>query len=326
MRVLDSSDVRELVSLEDVIDSVTQAYRQLGAGTATDVPRENVRVSGLDGSFKSLPGASETAGAGGFFYTGGFPGDAASMTTLVYDPADGGLQAVIESDRLSWLRTGATSAVATDHCARPEAETLGLIGAGTYAESQLLGVAAVRDLDHVRVYSPTPDSREGFAERLSAHVDTTIEAVGSAKKAVGGADIVCTATTAGEAVFDGDSLAAGTHVNSIGSHYPEQREVDSQTVERARVVVDTLGRARKEEGEVLLPIAEEQLRWTDIVELGAVVTGDAAGRTSDKEVTLFTSGGIGVEYLLVASEVSARAIEAGVGTEIDLSPEADHLE
>jgi alanine dehydrogenase len=326
VRVLDSSHVRELVSLEDVIDSVTRAYRQLGSGTATDVPRENVRVSGLDGSFKSLPGASETAGAGGFFYTGGFPGDAATMTTLVYDPEDGGLQAVIESDRLSWLRTGATSAVATDHCARSDAEILGLIGAGTYAESQLLGVAAVRDLDQVRVYSPTPDSRQGFAARLSRQVDTTIEAVGSAEAAVGGADIVCTATTAGEPVFDGERLAAGTHVNSIGSHYPEQREVDSQTVERARVIADTLGRARKEEGELLLPIEEGHLGWTDILELGAVVTGDAAGRTSDQEVTLFTSGGIGVEYLLVAREVSERAAETEVGTEIDLSPEADHLE
>jgi alanine dehydrogenase len=313
------------MSVTDVIGSVTQAYRQLGAGTATDVPRENVRVASLEGSFKSLPGASETAGAGGFFYTGGFPGDAATMTTLVYDPEDGGLQAVIESDRLSWLRTGATSAVATDHCARPEAGRLGLIGAGTYAESQLLGVAAVRDLDHVQVHSPTPDSREEFAARVSTHVDATVEAVDSAETAVSGADIVCTATTASEPVFDGESLAAGTHVNAIGSHYPEQREVDARTVERARVVVDTLDRARKEEGEILLPIEEGRLQWTDVLELGEIVTGEAAGRTGNKQVTLFTSGGISVEYLLVAREVFERALEAGVGTEVELQPETDHL-
>jgi alanine dehydrogenase len=311
--------------MADVVDDVALAYRQLGEGTATDVPRENVRVAGLDGSFKSLPAASETAGAGGFFYTGGFPGDAATMATLVYDPDDGGLAAVIESDRLSWLRTGATSAVATDHCARADAATLGLIGSGTYAESQLLGVAHVRDLDRVRVFSPTKTSRESFAERLAPHVEAAIEPVDTAESAVADADVVCTATTADAPVFDGEDLAPGTHVNAIGTHYPEQREVDSRTVERARVVADTLDRARKEEGELLLPVAEGALSWDDVVELGAVVAGAEPGRTDEREITLFTSGGIGAEYLTVAYGVYERALAADAGTEVDLRLETDHL-
>lgn len=325
MRVLDSADVRDLVSMADVVDDVALAYRQLGEGTATDVPRENVRVAGLEGSFKSLPAASETAGAGGFFYTGGFPGDAATMTTLVYDPDDGGLAAVIESDRLSWLRTGATSAVATDHCARADATTLGLIGSGTYAESQLLGVDAVRELDRVRVFSPTKSNRESFAERLDSHVDAAIEPVGTAGSAVADADIVCTATTADEPVFDGDDLAPGTHVNAIGTHYPQQREVDSRTVERARVVADTRDRARKEEGELLLPIEDGVLSWEDVVELGEVVTETAPGRVDEREITLFTSGGIGAEYLTVAHGVYERALEVDAGTEVEFELEADHL-
>lgn len=325
MRVLDSADVRDLVSIGDVIDDVALAYRQLGDGTATDVPRENVRVAGLDGSFKSLPAASEAAGAGGFFYTGGFPGDGPTMTTLVYDPEDGGLAAVVESDRLSWLRTGATSAVATDHCAKGDAATLGLIGSGTYAESQLLGVAAVRDLDRVRVFSPTSANRESFAERLAPHVDAAIESVETAEAAVADAGIVCTATTASDPVFDGDALDPGTHVNAIGSHYPEQREVDARTVERARVVADTVARARKEEGELLLPIEAGRLSWNDVLELGDVVAGDVPGRTDEREITLFTSGGLGIEYLVVARGVYERARDADAGTEVGIAPEADHL-
>ena len=247
------------------------------------------------------------------------------MTTLVYGEDDGGLKAVVESDRLSWLRTGATSAVATDRCTRGDAATLGLIGSGKYAESQLLGVAAVRDLDAVRVFSPSEANRAAFAERMAPHVEATIDPVGSPGDAVADAGIVCTATTADEPVFDGNDLSLGTHVNAIGSHYPEQREVDARTVERARVIADTRDRARKEEGELLLPIEEGILAWEDVLELGAVVAGDAPGRRDGKEITLFTSGGIGVEYLVVAREVYERARDADAGTEIEVSPEADRL-
>lgn len=322
MRVLTGEDVAELSSMDHMVDAVEEAYRLLGTGAAADAPRETLRRPGLAGSFKSLPAAVEGVGAGGFFYTGGFPGESASMATLLFDPDDGGLAAVIESDRLSWLRTGATSAVATDRCAREDAATLGLIGSGKYARTQLTGVAAVRDLEAVRVYSPTREHCESFAAEFDGRLDATVRAVEDAAAAVGDAGVVCTATTAADPVFDGADLAAGAHVNAIGSHYPEDREVDGRTVERARVVVDSLARARKEEGELLLPAEAGRFDWADAVELGAVVAGDAPGRTGPGEVTLFTSGGIGAEYLLAGRAVYDRALEADAGVVVDVSAAA----
>lgn len=321
MRFLTGADVATLVEMDDVTDAVEEAYRLLGTDAATDAPRENVRAAGLPGSFKSLPAAADGVGAGGFFYTGGFPGEAASMTTLLFSPDDGGLVACIESDRLSWLRTGATSAVATDHCARADADTLGLLGSGKYARSQLTGVAAVRDLSTVRVYSPTRAHRERFAAEMDDEVVADVVPTSTSREAVADADVVCTATTADAPVFDGADLASGAHVNAIGSHYPDQREVDDRTVERARVIADSLSRARKEEGELLLPAEAGRFDWDEALELGAVVAGDVAGRTDANEVTLFTSGGLGVEYLLVGREVYDRAVASDTGTTLNIPME-----
>ena len=318
MRVLTGSDVADMASMSTMIDAVEEAYRLLGTDAAIDSPRETVAVPELAGSYKSLPAAARGVGSGGFYYTGGFPGESASMTTLLFDPADGGIVALIESGRLSWLRTGATSAVATDHCAPPGVDTLGLIGSGTYARTQLTGVAAVRNLDEVRVYSPTVEHRNGFVDEMADEVDAELRAVETPGAAVAGADVVCTATTATDPVFDGADLSTGAHINAIGSHYPDQREVDTATVEQSRVIADSVARAREEDGELLIPASQGRFSWNDAIDLGDIVVGDRPGRRSPDETTLFTSGGLGIEYLLAGRYVYDCAVEAGCGTELDV--------
>lgn len=259
MLALSSDDVAELATMDDVIGWVEESYRQLGADEATDFPRETLRAPTLEGNLKAMP-AVGPSGLGGYVYSGGFPdrpGEVFSKLGFVFDDADGRVLGVIHLDRLSWLRTGATSGVATEHAAREDARTLGLVGSGKQARSQLLAVAAVRDVETARVYSPTRANREAFAEEANAKTDVDVTPVGEAREAVAGCDVVCTATTSPEPVIDGDWLDPGTHVNAIGAHYPEQREVDTRTVRRSTVIVDSLARAKKEEGELLIP-AEEQ--------------------------------------------------------------------
>lgn len=326
MLFLTSEDVRELVDVADVIEFVEAAYEQLGSGAAADVPRETVRSPAVDGNLKSMP-ATGAAGLGGIFYTGGFgdrSDDVVSKLVAVFDDADGDLLCAIESDRLSWLRTGATSGVATDYCARADASVLGIVGAGKQARSQLLAVDAVRELEAVRVYARTPATREAFAAEMDDAVDPAVEAVERPEGAVAGCDVVCTATTSATPVFDGARLDPGTHVNAIGAHYPDQREVDTETVRRSRVIADSLARARKEEGELLVPAEEGAFDWAEAVELGDIVAGDEPGRADEAEITLMTSGGLSIEYLVTGRRVYERAREAGRGTELTV-PDAGRV-
>jgi len=318
MLFLTSRDVAALVTMTDVVEALEAGYAAHGRGEVADVPRENLRPPTGDGSLKAMPAAGPQ-GLGGILYTGGFrgrPEGTVSKLTVLFDGEHGDLACVIESDRLSWLRTGATSGVATDHLARDDVSRLGLVGSGRQARSQLLGVAAVRDLDEVVVYSPTRANRERFAAEMADRVDADVRPVSSARAAVEGSDVVCTATTSPEPVLDGEWLAPGTHVNAIGAHYPDQREVDEETVRRCRVVVDALDRARKEEGELIIPAGTGAFDWDDAVELGAVVAGDVPGREDEDETTLMTSGGLSMEYLVTGRLVYDRAVEAGVGTEL----------
>lgn len=323
MRALSSDDIAELVDIDDVIDSVEEAYRQLGAGEATDVPRENVYADAVEGNLKSMP-AVGPSGLGGYVYTAGFsdsPDDAFSKLGFVFDDEDGDMVGVVQLDRLSWLRTGATSGVATKYAAREDATRLGIIGSGKQARSQLLAVAAVRDIEQARVYSPTRENRVAFAEELSEKTDVDVLAVDRARDAVKGCDVVCTATTSPDPVLDGEWLDPGTHLNAIGAHYPDQREVDVQTVKRSTVIVDALNRAKKEEGELIVPADSGEFDWDDAIEMGDIVTGQVPGRRDDDEITYMTSGGLSIEVLVPARDVLEEALDAGVGTDVDLTNE-----
>lgn len=321
MLILDSTDVAELVDFDDVIRFVEDAYRQLGRGQFHDIPRENVPAPANDGELKTLMAAGP-AGFGVYCYTAGWSERTSDLfwnATIVFGADRGEMLCIIENNQLSWMRTGATSAVATDHCAVDCASTLGMIGAGRQARSQLLAIAAVRDLEAVSIYSPTEANRVKYANEMSEATGIPITTVDSAKQAVKGFDIVCTATTSDTPVIQGEWIDLGTHVNAIGSHYPGDREIDTRTVTRSRVVVDSLARAQKEEGELLIPASEGAFEWDSAVELGDIVAGKAPGRQRPDDITFMTSGALATEVLVVARNVYELAVAKGRGVSVEVS-------
>lgn len=321
MLLLTSQDVKELVTIEDVIKILEDGYEQHGCGEMTDISRENIRSPAIEGSLKSMPAAGPP-GLGGILYTGGWadrPSDAVSKLSVLFGDTHGELLCVVECDRLSWLRTGATSGVATDYCAPQDTSTLGIIGSGKQARSQLLAVDAVRDFAEVKVFSPTRANREQFASEMNDDVSMAVRPVADPRDAVSGCDVVCTATTANEPVFDGEWLDPGTHINAIGAHYPDQREVDTETVQRSKVIADALHRAQNEEGELIIPVEEGAFSWEDVTELGDVVCGAEEGRDSKEQVTLMTSGGLSMEYLVTTRGIYDRAKGKGVGTKFPVT-------
>jgi ornithine cyclodeaminase len=207
------------------------------------------------------------------------------------------------------VRTAAVSAVATRALARQDAKGLAILGAGVQARSHLEALPHVCELEWIRVWSPT----QANAESVAAESALEVEVAESAEAAVRGADIVVTATSSREPVVERGWLAAGAHVNAVGSSIPTTRELDTETMSEAALFCDARESLVNEAGDYLLAgIGPERIR----AELGEVLAGSAEGRRSDQELTVFKSLGLGVEDLAAAEHVYGRARAEGVGSTV----------
>jgi len=204
---------------------------------------------------------------------------------------------VFDGGALTGLRTAAVSGLATRHLARPDSRTLVLFGAGVQAATHLEGMRTERPVDRVWIVSRTEDRARALAVR-AAEIGLAAE-VGE-PRLVAEADLVCTCTTSAEPLFDGALLKSGAHVNAIGAYRPEARELDSETIRRGRIVVETREAALAEAGDLLIPIAEGSITEGAILaDLSEVVRG-ARVRTGPDDVTVFKSVGVAFEDLAVA--------------------------
>jgi ornithine cyclodeaminase/alanine dehydrogenase-like protein (mu-crystallin family) len=243
----------------------------------------------------------------------------AHFHVAVYDTQTGAMEALIEADRLGQLRTGAASGVATKYLAVPEAARLGVIGTGWQARSQVAAVCAVRPIESVEVYSRDAERRERFAAETASECHVEVRAVDSANAAVSEKDVVITATSSREPVFDGEVLAPGTHVNAIGSNHLKRAEIDVATVRRSAVIVcDSVEQCHIEAGDFVAALEEDALRWDQVLELSDVVDGRFPSRTSPEQITLFESLGLALEDVAMAGELIRRAREQGRGEALEI--------
>jgi alanine dehydrogenase len=324
---LTSEAVSGLATPAEYVDAVSDGYRQRGEGAPAE-PRTTL-VGGdppgmLTGYSAILP---ETGTMGGYTYAAGFASADAHFVLPLFDADTGEPLAVLDGARLNPFKTGATGAVGVDALARADAETLAVIGSGSQARGQLRATVTVRDFESVRVYSPTPEHREGFAAEMDDELAPAVRAVDSSAAAVDGADVVVTATRASEPVFDGDDLAPGAHVTAMGQYHPEKREIDAATVARATYVPDLRDRLDQDAGAYLLARQDGAIDDDHVhAELGEVVAGTEAGRTSDDAITVFDSGGTAIETVAAATLAYDRARERGLGREIEFAPASDAFE
>jgi ornithine cyclodeaminase/alanine dehydrogenase len=233
------------------------------------------------------------------------------FVVCLFDLAEGSLTAMIAADRLGRARTGAASGVAAKLLARPGARSIGLIGAGWQAGSQLEAIrAAVPSIDRVVVSSRTRERAETFAELYEAEV-------AESPSDAGGCDVVVTATTSKDPVLRGDWLHEGALVCAIGANDPRARELDAEVIARAKLVCcDSLENAQLESGDLIEPVAAGQLDWLEVQELHAIVAGELPGRQSADDVIVFKSNGIAAWDVALGTEVVRRARERGVGVEL----------
>jgi alanine dehydrogenase len=306
---LTETDVESVLAPLDAVEAVEGSFRRLAAGEVEILPRS--RLALVDGMLAVMAAADLGLGYAGVKSYAAVAGAGARFAVLLFESGRPELAAVIEADRLGRLRTGAASAVAARHLARPGARTLGVIGCGTQAETQVACLrAALPAIETVVAFCRTPERLRSFCDRVGAQP-------GESHRDAAEADVVVTITTSRDPVLRGDWLRPGALVCAAGANRPQARELDSAVLERAAFVCcDWLEQARLESGDLREPVEQGVLDWLEVHELHEVVAGQVTGRSSDDDVVVFKSNGIAAWDVAAAVAVLERARERGVGLEL----------
>jgi len=281
---------------------------RMARGAVENVPRRRLALD--DGSFAVMSAVDRELGyAGVKAYTA--TGGGAFFAVSLFDLRTGELAAVLEADTAGQRRTGAASGVAAKHLARRGASTLGVIGCGWQAESQVGAIrAALPAIERVLAYCRTPEHLQAFcakvgAEPAESHADAAAQ------------DVVVTVTTSRDPVLRGEWLRPGALVCAVGANDPRKRELDNVVLERASFVCcDSKENARLESGDLIDPVESGLLDWLEVHELHEVVAGTVPGRESDDDIVVFKSNGLAAWDVAIGAELVRRALERSVGTTV----------
>lgn len=323
---LSRGDVEAALTMEETMDAVEKAFGEFGVGTVTMPLRSVMRLEKNKGSVLVMPAHLESMGAIGVKVVSVYAENPAKHNlptiqgvVLLIDAKNGGILAIMDGAFLTAMRTGAVSGVATKYLARKDSEEIGVIGTGVQGRKQLVAVTKVREIKKVKAFDIAQHRSELFCSQLSDELGIKVVRVDSAEDAVRGSDIVITASTSKTPILNGDWLDSGTHVNAVGSHTPDSRELDFNTIKRAKVVVDSREAALKEAGDLMIPISEGLITADHILaDLGQVVTGKKSIRTSESDITLFKSQGLAIQDISTASRIYDLARKKEIGKEVNL--------
>ena len=349
-RLLTETDVKAVLTMEDLIETMTSALHRFSTGRVVQPVRPTIPIAD-DSFFATMPAyvlagsalssgsdpgptpSTDSAALGAKLVTV-FGGNAARglhshlASIVLLDPQTGALMALLDGRYITEARTAAVSAVSSRLLAKKNAQSLAIIGTGVQARSHLDALSRVHGLRQVTVWSPNKLRRETFVDeaksairnRAGSDPGLTLTSVDHAGEAVVGADIIVLVTSSPTPVLENGWVKPGAHVISVGACRPTQREMDPALVARARLFVDSRAAALVESGDVVMGIQEGRFGADHIVaELGELlIDGASAGRRSDTEVTMFKSLGLAVEDVTAADLAYRRAEERGIGTALAL--------
>ena len=305
---LTEAEVAGLLSPADALEAVEGSFRRLASGETENVPRQRTR---WEGGFLAVMWAvdRELGLAGLKSYAASAEG--VSFVVLLFDLETTKPVAVIEADKLGQLRTGAASGVAARHLAREGASSLGVIGCGWQARSQ---VACIREalpgIERVVAYCRTEERLREFCRETGAEA-------GESHSDPAGQDVVVTVTTSRDPVLRGEWLRPGALVCAVGANDPRRRELDNVVLERAAFVCcDSLENAKRESGDLIEPVEAGVLDWLEVHELQEVVSGELPGRQADDDIVVFKSNGLAAWDVAIGSVAVERARAQGVGREL----------
>ena len=323
--ILTQAEVRRVLPMHECISLMVDVLKTFSEGKGLNPLRGAMSLPDGVGSLLTMPGYMQEPKALGLKVIGVFPGNEGTVyesiqgLVMAFDPDHGIPLAIMDAGEITAIRTAAASGAATKSLAREDASELAILGSGVQARSHLEAMLCARSIARVRVYSPTKAHRDGFADEAARRHGIPVEATTTSEEAVRGTDLICAVTSSGEPVVRSEWVAPGAHINAVGAYTPSTRELDTDTVARSRLFVDSRESALAEAGDFLIPKEEGAIGDEDLPgELGNVLLGTIPGREGPDDVTVFKSLGIAMEDVASAHHVYQRAKEGGVGTEVAL--------
>ena len=327
MLILTESDLRALLTMRDVIDEVERGFRAFGHENVTIPERLRLDVPPHDGVLLEMPAYADLDGQGilGTKIVSVFPQnpvralDIVQSAYLLLDCETGVPLSLMDGRFITAIRTAATSAVATKHMSSPGSKRLAVFGAGLQSQFHIEAMTEIAEIELVMIASRSENKAHALAERVRKFQNLPCE-LATPDQAASQANLICTCTSSPVPLFNGSLLTTGTHMNAVGAFTPSTRELDTEAVRRARVIIDAGAAAGREAGEILIPITEGAIDAGHVKgTLSDIVLGKIAGRDSASEITLFKSCGLAIEDLVTARLAYDRAIGRGVGVRIEMS-------
>jgi alanine dehydrogenase len=324
--ILSEKAVKKLLSLEEVIDAVESAFRMKGLGHAQMPPKQYLFMEKYNGDLRTMPAYLEETDAVAVKVVNSHPENrkyglpTVMATIILVDPKTGAPEAIMGGTWITALRTGAAGAIAAKYLANPNPKTVGIVGAGTQARTQLMGLQLVfKTIEEVRVWDRTEEAALKYAEEMKSEYNQDfIYSVKSVRNAVQGADIIVTATPSREPLVSAEWVDEGTHINCIGADAPGKQELDSAILVKSKIVVDDWSQSCHG-GEINVPLAKGIIKerdvWGDICE---IVAGLKQGRMSPDEITVFTSTGLAIQDAAAAKLAYQKAVKQHIGKQTDI--------
>jgi len=319
------NDIRSLLSMEDCIDGMKTAFSALSNGEALMPVRTRLDMEQDNSNALFMPVYLQSIRKVGIkTVTNCIDNPARGLPmihamVMIFDSVTGVPLAVMDGEAITAMRTGAVSGLATSLLARENASIGAIIGTGAQGETQLEAICTVREIEQAYVFDLDPKKAEAFALKMKDRVNIEViaaDSITTLKKV----DIICTATPSHAPVFSDIHLKSGVHINGVGAYKPDMIEIPSETIARAKIVVDQRQSCLVEAGDLIKPIQMNIIGEDHIHgELGDVVTGKIPARENNEEITVFKSVGLAVQDLVSADLVLKAAQEKGVGTELALA-------
>ncbi len=327
VRILTKENVASLLTMQDALKYVEEAYKQLTLGNAI-VPQRIAITDPAPGLTLIMPGiigGEMSALATKIVSVYKQNPEKYNMPTvlakvMIQDINTGDIVGIMDGSLITAIRTGAATGVSVKYLARKDSTTLGIYSAGVQARKQVHGVywGLNQKLEKCKVFDLKKETAEEFKNEIESELGINVEITNSGDGLLSNTDIIVAATTSTVPLFSGDKVVEGTHISSIGAHAPGVRELDSAIIKRASLRVAGLKEAcLAEAGDYLIPINEGVITENDIISIGDIITGKKPGRTSDSEITVFKSVGISAQDVAVGKLVYDRALEKGIGQDID---------
>jgi alanine dehydrogenase len=310
------------MNMKSTIATLEAAFKEQSENRVLMPPRQVMKEANSDAVVRIMAASASGIQSLGLKALLGVPAKrkphSTYFLTLVLDTSDASILAIIAANRLTQLRTGAASGIATKYLARHDSHAMGVLGAGVQGYGQLEGVATTTSISKAVVYDIDSAKVEAMATQSKSKLGVDVrraERIEDLYKC----DIICTATPASKPVVFGSSVGPGTHINAIGSNAPDRQEIDASVLLKSRVFVDRLEQAVEEAGDLAIPIKQGLYSATNVAgNLCDVMTGRLSGRVDDSQITLFKSVGIALEDIAVARRAYELAMQNGVGYLMEL--------